>query len=221
MSLFDRLKSDAQAEWSAYIDHPFVRGLGDGSLPEDAFRHYLIQDYLFLIQFARAYALAAYKSQTLSDIRAAAEGLKAIIDVEMDLHVALCAKWGLTADDLENTPEAKATLAYTRFVLETGLAGDLLDLHVALSPCVIGYGEIGARLSHSASARSEENSYAFWIAEYGGAEYQKVANNARALIDRLANDRLTEARYPRLLSIFKSATRLESDFWQMGLARAD
>ena len=221
MSLFDRLKSDARAEWTAYIDHPFVRGLGDGSLPEAAFRHYLIQDYLFLIQFARAYALAAYKSQSLSDIRAAAEGLTAIIDVEMDLHVALCAKWGLTAQDLENTPEAKATLAYTRFVLETGLAGDLLDLHVALSPCVIGYGEIGAHLSQSDSASSADNSYAFWIAEYGGAEYQKVANDARALINRLARDGLTEARYPRLLSIFKSATRLESDFWQMGLARAD
>src|SRR5690606_16656978 len=80
MSLFDRLKSAAADDWNAYVDHAFVRGLGDGSLPQAAFRNYLVQDYLFLVQFARAHALAAYKSRTLADMRAAREGLAAILD---------------------------------------------------------------------------------------------------------------------------------------------
>jgi len=221
MQLFDRLKTDCQIEWSAYVNHPFVSGLGDGSLSEASFRHYLVQDYLFLIQFARAYGLAAYKASTLADIRAATEGLKAIIDVEMDLHVTLCAKWGLSPQDLENAPEARATMAYTRFVLETGMSGDLLDLHTALAPCVIGYGEIAKELAGHESGVSEDNPYAFWIAEYSGAEYQQVARDAGGHLDQLAESYLTEARYARLKSIFASATRLEADFWQMGVTLAD
>ena len=100
MSFFERLKTAASGEWRAYTEHPFTNGLADGSLPEDAFRHYLVQDYLFLIEFARAYALAVYKSPRLADMREAAAGLSAILDVEMNLHVKLCAELGLSPSDL-------------------------------------------------------------------------------------------------------------------------
>ena len=88
MGFFEHLKSAGTVEWKAYIEHTFTDALADGSLPEAAFRHYLIQDYLFLIEFARAYALAVYKSPKLADMREAASGLSAILDVEMNLHHA-------------------------------------------------------------------------------------------------------------------------------------
>jgi len=138
VSFFERLKTEASAEWRAYTEHPFTNGLADGSLAEAAFRHYLAQDYLFLIEFARAYALAVYKSPQLADMREAAAGLSAILDVEMNLHVKLCAEWGLSPTDLEQTPPASETLAYTRYVLDAGMRGDPLALKVALAPCVIG-----------------------------------------------------------------------------------
>ena len=72
MDIFDRLKAAASADWVSYVDHAFVRQLGAGTLPPVAFRTYLVQDYLFLIQFARAYALATYKCRTLADMRASA-----------------------------------------------------------------------------------------------------------------------------------------------------
>jgi thiaminase/transcriptional activator TenA len=219
--LFARLAAAADDDWQAYVDHEFVRRMGDGSLPQPAFRHYLVQDYLFLIHFARAYALAVYKGTTLEEMRAAHEGLKAILDVEMDLHVGLCAKWGLTPADLEAAPESRATMAYTRFVLETGLRGDLLDLHVALAPCVIGYAEIGRDLASTAGALDEANPYRVWIAEYSGEAYQSVAAAARKTLDDLAARSLTEERFPQLAKIFGQATRLEADFWQMGLTLAD
>ena len=111
---FDDLKKNCQAEWQAYIQHSFVQQLGNGSLAPEAFQHYLKQDYLFLIQFARAFALAAYKSPTLSDLRQAKEGLQAILDVELDLHVNYCKEWGISEQELAELPRAGATLAYTR-----------------------------------------------------------------------------------------------------------
>jgi thiaminase (transcriptional activator TenA) len=216
VSFFERLKKQASAEWRAYTEHPFTDGLADGSLPEAAFRHYLVQDYLFLIEFARAYALAVYKSPDLADMREAAAGLSAILDVEMNLHVKLCAGWGLSPDDLERAPPASEMLAYTRYVLDAGMRGDLLALKVALAPCVIGYAEIATRLAAKPNANAANNPYRVWIAEYAGAPYQEVATNARAHLDDLAERYVTPAREAELIAIFREATRLEADFWEMG-----
>jgi thiaminase/transcriptional activator TenA len=216
MSFFERLKSEAFAEWRAYTEHPFTVGLADGTLPEAAFRHYLVQDYLFLIEFARAYALAVYKSPQLSDMREAASGLSAILDVEMNLHVKLCTGWGLSPRDLEQAPPASATLAYTRYVLDAGMRGDLLTLRVALAPCVVGYAEIATRLAAQPGACIATNPYGVWIEEYAGAPYQQVATSAREHLDRLANLYVTPAREAELVTVFKEATLLEADFWEMG-----
>ncbi len=219
-TLFNRLRADAASDWSAYVDHPFVAPLADGSLPEAAFRHYLIQDYKFLIHFSRAYTLAAYKADTLDDIRAAADTLAALIGVEMELHVRYCAGWGLDPAAMEAAPEDNACMAYTRYVLETGLRGDALDLHVALIPCVAGYGEIGARLAADPSTKREGNPYDAWIEMYSGEEYQAVAQAAVRQLDRLSDTRGGDARYRRLGTIFSEACRLEAAFWQMGLDAA-
>jgi thiaminase/transcriptional activator TenA len=216
MPLFERLKAAASAEWRAYTEHPFTNGLADGSLKEAAFRHYLVQDYLFLIEFARAYALSVYKSPTLADMREGAAGLSAILDVEMNLHVTLCAGWGLSPADLEQAPSAVETLAYTRYVLDAGMRGDLLALEVALAPCVIGYAEIATRLAARPNAYAATNPYRAWIAEYAGTPYQDVAAKARAHLEDLADRYATPAREVELTAIFREATRLETGFWDMG-----
>jgi len=216
MSFFERLKAGAPAEWRAYTEHPFTKGMADGSLPEAAFRHYLVQDYLFLIEFARAYALSVYKSPQLADMREGAAGLSAILDVEMDLHVKLCAGWGLSPRDLEQAAPAAEMLAYTRYVLDAGMRGDLLALKVSLAPCVIGYAEIATRLAAHSDAQVSTNPYRDWIAEYAGAPYQEVAMKARAHLDRLSDRYATPAREAELAAIFREATRLEADFWEMG-----
>jgi thiaminase/transcriptional activator TenA len=216
MDVFERLKAAASADWQSYVEHDFVRQMGTGALPQAAFRTYLVQDYLFLIQFARAYALAAYKSRTLADINAAQAGLAAILD-EMELHVRLCGRWGLSPRDIEAAPEHQATIAYTRFVLDCGVAGDLLDLHVALAPCVIGYAEIGRNLAANGIDALGDHPYREWIGEYAGAAYQDIATQARRHLDDLAARAMTEQRFAELAVLFGKASRLEADFWQMGL----
>ncbi|WP_368744553.1 thiaminase II [Desertibaculum subflavum] len=215
--LFDRLRDAAAYDWRAYTEHRFVRELAAGTLLEACFRHYLKQDYLFLIHFARAYALAVYKGDDLDDMRGAAAALHGILNVEMKLHVEFCAGWGLSEAQMAAEPEARATMAYTRFVLERGMAGDVLDLQVALAPCVIGYGEIAKALAADPRTRRAGNPYEPWIAMYAGAEYQQVAEGAKGQIARLGARRLTEARWPKLVETFAQACRLEAGFWQMGI----
>ncbi len=224
-SLFTQLKAACPEDWRAYVEHGFVAQLGEGSLPEACFRHYLVQDYLFLIHFARAYALAAYKSDELAEMRQAAATLHALINGEMSLHLSTCARWGLSEAEMAAVPEAPANLAYTRFVLDAGQSGDLLDLLVALAPCVLGYAEIGARLLAAPASELSGNPYREWIETYGGTDYQEVAKAAAAQLDRVAAKRLGDApaaspRWPALAKTFRTATRLEVGFWDMGLETA-
>lgn len=214
-TLFGTLKDRCAPEWDAFTNHEFVRRLGEGNLPEECFRHYLGQDYLFLIHFARAYGLAVYKSESLEDMRQAAAGMAAILD-EMGLHVKYCHQWGISADEMAALPEASATIAYTRFVLDRGLAGDLLDLHVALAPCVVGYAEIGAKLA----GKADGNPFAEWIDTYAGPEYQMVAQGQVEQIERLMASRGGPGRLDSLTETFRRATRLETAFWDMGMKLA-
>jgi thiaminase/transcriptional activator TenA len=121
---------------------------------------------------------------------------------------------------MEALPEDGPTVAYTRFVLERGMAGDLLDLHVALAPCVIGYAEIGRWLDADNTTVREDNPYAEWIAMYAGDEYQEVAAAAIENLDTLMARRGGDNRLDALVRTFRTATELEVSFWQMGLDRA-
>lgn len=216
---FADLKDRHSENWRAYVQHDFVRQLGAGTLPADSFRHYLKQDYLFLIHFGRAYALAVYKSRNINELRHAMDGLKTIIDVELGLHVDYCKQWGISEDDLARLPEARATMAYTRYVLDTGNRGDLLDLHVALAPCLIGYAEVSRFLAqYPDTKRGDANPYEAWLKMYESEAFQGAAEaEERWLNARLAN--VAPGRFDELATIFDDATRLEIDFWQMGLDR--
>lgn len=214
---FAAWRADCPGPWAAYTRHAFVEGMRDGTLPHAAFLAYLRQDYLFLIQFARAWALAVVKAGSLAEMQTAAATVHALLHEEMALHLRICATEGISEADLLATEEAPETLAYTRYVLAAGQSGDFLDLLAALAPCVLGYGEIGARLAATAG----DTPYRDWIATYGGAEYQDLCRRTGALIDEAVAARLGPAamdlpRWPMLSHHFTTATRLEAAFWTLG-----
>lgn len=214
---FERLKQTCSAEWRAYCEHEFVRQLGAGTLPMESFQHYLKQDYLFLVHFGRAWGLAVYKSRDIGQLRQSLDSLKAIIDIELDLHVKFCAEWGISEAELSQLEESRATLAYTRYVLEAGNRGDILDLHIALAPCIVGYAEIGNWLVAQRSTVRMGNPYGAWIDMYTSREFQHAAQAEVDWINAQMQG-ITENRYKELARIFSEATRLEADFWEMGLS---
>jgi thiaminase/transcriptional activator TenA len=193
--LFARLAASAGAAWPAYTRH----------------------DFLFLLHFARAWGLAVYKSDSLAEMRRAHALVAATLDIEVGLHVEYCRGWGLSEAAMAQEPEALETIAYTRFVLDRGLAGDRLDLEAALAPCIVGYAEIAAERMADPATRRERNPYREWLDMYAGAEYQSLAREAAAALDEQFTRRGGEGRFPALAASFATATRLEADFWQMGL----
>ncbi|MEM8553293.1 MAG: thiaminase II [Pseudomonadota bacterium] len=218
---FGLWRAAAGDTWTAYTRHAFVEGLRDGSLPEASFHHYLIQDYVFLVHFSRAWALAVVKAETLDEMKTAAGTVNALINLEMQLHIDTCAALGIGEDRLFAATESAANLAYTRYVLDAGHSGDFADLLAALLPCVIGYGEIGARLGAEATA---DTAYRDWIDTYAGDDYQSVCRDVGAMTDaalarRIGEDFEAAPRWSRLTDRFVTATRLEVAFWQMGLDR--
>ncbi|MFN3260890.1 MAG: TenA family protein [Pikeienuella sp.] len=218
--LFARLREEARADWDAYVDHEFVRALGRGDLPEAAFLRYLRQDYLFLVQFARAWSLLAFKAGDAETMREAARVSLALVETELELHVALCAEEGIDRAALAGGREAPWTVAYTRYVIDAGLAGDELDLIVALTPCVLGYAEIGRKLA--AGPRPADRRFAAWIDAYAGPDYGEAAARDARLLERAAARRIgpaTEdsARWPALAALFAEACRLEAAFWEGAL----
>lgn len=219
-SLFGRLVAAAGDAWPAYTRHEFVRRLATGDLPQACFRRYLVQDYLFLIHFARAWGLAVYKSQTLDEMRRAQRLVAATLDVEIGLHIAYCRGWGLDERALRGAAEAPQTVAYTRFVLDRGMAGDRLDLEAVLAPCIVGYAEIARERLADPATRRAGNPYREWLDMYAGAEYQDLAGAAAAALDEQFARRGGEGRFAALAADFAMAARLEADFWQMGLDAA-
>src|SRR6516164_10723235 len=180
---FSRLVQASEENWRAYTRHQFVLRLAAGDLPEACFRRYLVQDYLFLIHFARAWGLAIYKSDALGEMRRARRLVAATLDVEIGLHLDYCRGFGLSEASMASEPEAPATIAYTRFVLDRGVAGDRLDLEVALAPCIVGYAVIAAEQMRDPATLLEGNCYREWLEMYAGSDYQGLASEAAAALD--------------------------------------
>ncbi|KAF8923614.1 hypothetical protein BGZ58_002742 [Dissophora ornata] len=216
--LTNYLLKTCEDDWKKYTHHAFVQGIADGTLPRESFIHYMKQDYLFLQTYARAHGLGAFKAKTMEESKAFAD-IVVHIAHESKLHIGYCAKWGITYEDMINTPESMANVAYTRYVLDIGMTGDLLDLGLAIAPCLIGYGQIGNRLYNDPkTVRGEANPYWEWIANYHDKDYQTAVERGIANLERQCRTQQPSAhRLERLEEIFRTATRLEASFWDMGL----
>ena len=217
--VFNKLKSNTLVKWNLYTQHKFVQKVSDGSLDKKLYLKYLKQDYVFLIHFSRAWALLVAKSKSVNEMRIASATLDALVNEEIQLHIKTCKDEGITEEQLFKTEEELNNLAYTRLVLEAGYSGDFLDLLVALSPCVFGYGEIGLYLK---SISKNDNPYISWINTYNSKEYQEVCINIGSLLDEATQDRLgkdfaNNVLWPKLEKTFLIATKLEIDFWEMSL----
>ncbi|KAF2232497.1 hypothetical protein EV356DRAFT_525193 [Viridothelium virens] len=209
--LLDR--DDVKGPWKEYTEHEFVKQMGLGTLPTKVFRFYMVQDYLYLVHFSRANALAAYKAKSLDDISMSASIVTHIRE-EMNLHLAYCRKFGLSKEDIEQHEESQACTAYTRYFLDIGQSEDWLALQVALLPCLLGYGMIGQRLCNDPTTVKEGNQYFEWIENYVAEDFTEAVRVGSELIEKNILKQ-SVSRIEDLVKIFVHATKMETGFWEM------
>ena len=210
MAFDDELRTAAADLWEAQHAHPFVRGIGDGTLPAEAFRHYVAQDYVFLVDYGRLLALGAAKAPDLPTMRRFADLTQAILVTEMDLHRAFAESWGVDEATLAATEPTAATSAYVDGLLRTAAVGDFAELVAVLLPCMWSYAEIGERL---AASPVTSNPYADWIATYASTEFGELAEWCRGLARELG-ETSADATRARMTRAFLSASRHELAFWE-------
>jgi thiaminase/transcriptional activator TenA len=207
---FYKLKSSCNKEWSEYTDHKFLSNLVSNKLPDKNFKKYLVQDYIFLQQFLKILALSVYKSNSFEEINRSVNFIKGI-DHEIKLHVSYCKKWKISLRSLSNIKVESANSAYTNHVLNVGKNGNNLDIFSSLSPCIIGYGEIGFKLSKIKNWKKSK--YSSWIKMYSSKEYQQVAKDNINYLDILFRNNKNK-NLSKLKSNFKKSTILEKNFWE-------
>lgn len=206
------LRAAANEIWDAQHRHPFVRGIGDGTLDLERFRYWIRQDYLFLIEYSRLLALAAARAPDLDTMRRFADLGHETLHEEMDLHRAYCADLGIAVADLEREQMMPTTRGYTDFMLRTAAVGDFAELVAALLPCMWGFNEIGLRLAAGGAPGDER--YARWIDMYSSEEFTALVDWLRELTDRIGAE-LSGAPYDRMRDLFLTSSRYELAFWEM------
>ena len=177
----DRMWGAMEPIFARILAHPFLSGLADGTLPRDSFRHYVVQDALYLVDYARALALVGAKAPDEEAIAMFASHARGALEVERSLHEGLLVELGVTPEQLRAAPTTPTTLAYTSYLLRSCHQGSFAEGLAAVLPCYWIYAEVGAALL---ARSSPDPLYARWIGTYGGEEFGKIVADVLALVDR-------------------------------------
>lgn len=212
MSFTDHLYAAARPLWDAQLEHPFVRGIADGSLDPVIFKNWVRQDYLYLKEYSRMFAWGAAKSQRLESMGWYAKLLDLILNLEMGLHRQYAGRFGITLEELEAEQIWPTARAYTDFLVRTAADGDMADLVAALLPCAWGYAYVAEHMTSGEMPADER--YADWIAMYVSPEFTGARDWLIDEMNRLAEGATAEKR-ERLTEIFVLSSRYEWLFWEM------
>ncbi|AUV82718.1 thiaminase II [Salinigranum rubrum] len=210
MSFTEALEPTAESLWDAIVDHPMVAQLGEGTLDEDPFRYWVRQDYVYLVEYSRVFALGAAKAPDLRRLGTFAELLESTVNTEMDLHRKYAAEFGVSEQELEATEPSPTTRAYTDFLVRTASIGTFGDLVAALLPCMWGFNATARRLD--ARGRPNHEGYAAWIDMYAGEEFTELTEWCLDLMDDVAAD-ASDGTRERYRDLFVLSGRYEYRFW--------
>lgn len=207
--------------WQRTLNHPFVKAIEQANLPADRFRFYLKQDYLYLIAYSRAIALAVYKAPNLAVMKEMSALLNSTLVVEMELHRNYAREFGITNEEFEKEEVAPSMLAYTSYMLDIACRYSFLSNIVCILPCALGYTEIGVGILNrqtqnyeSGKAFNGANPYQDWIDMYSSEEFVTYSRRLTEITNELA-DGLPEREVTNLSVIFNQSTRYEWMFWEM------
>lgn len=193
------------------LQHPFLKGLADGTLPRSRFQFYLVQDALYLRTFARALSVLASKAPreewAITLNTHAIDSLK----VERQLHKSLLGSFGVAKSRIAAARMAPTNYAYTNHLLAAVERGSFAEGLAALLPCYWIYLEVGRELKKKGSSKPE---YQQWIDQYAGEDYGNAVSEVLAMMNAQAGA-MNRAGHERLTELFTLSARYEYLFWDM------
>ena len=219
MSFAEDIEKKALPVRQEILAHPFITGVGDGTLPVEKFKYYVMQDYAYLIDYSRVLALASARAPDLETMGWFAQLLDETLNTEMELHRSYCAEFGITRDELEATRPAPTTIGYTSFLLNIAHQGSFGELVASLLPCQWGYWEIGERLAVQGEPK-EAPLYCQWIQMYTSPEFTDLAWSIRNMADRLG-ERAGPDELAAMGEAYLTSLRFEHRFWEMAYTLED
>ena len=213
MSFCDELRYYARDIWDNWHSHPFITGIGDGSLDREKYIYWIKQDYVYLRDYARVFALAGAKARELADMQDFAKLVDGVLNTEMALHRNYCSQFGLDVSELDTLEKSPTCQGYTDFLVRTGAMETVGVTIAALLPCFWGFYEIGTRL-RTVGDTSENNPYRAWIEMYSSAEFAKLVKWSKKLTEKYAQNAGAKEK-KAMKEAFLISSKYESMFWEM------
>ena len=214
MKFTDILFEDVREIWEKYLEHPFVKEIGEGTLEKEKFKNYLVQDYLYLKEYAKVFAMGLVKAESLSDMNLYYGSIKGILEDETEVHTNYLKYFGIDQDKVFDNRKEMTTESYTSYMLGIGLKGDLKEIAMTILPCAWSYQFIGRSLYEKHKDTLDNNFYKPWIEEYSSVEFEEGSEVWKNHINDLCKD-ISEKEAENLRDIFMKSSLYEMDFWDM------
>lgn len=214
MAMSDELLESGAEIWDAQKRHPFVRELAAGTLEEAAFEHWLKQDYRYLLDYARLFAIAGTKASREETMAGLIQVANEVLNQEMDLHRSFAAEYGISVGELESVEKAPTCVAYTNFLVRTAYEGSLAEIAGSLYPCMQGYLDVA---DHMADLASEEHRYTPFIEMYTSEDFREATYWCRSFVDRCGRE--FPGQHQVMEAAFLRSAKLEYAFWEMAYTK--
>lgn len=210
----ERLLDASHEIWEGYLSHPFVRGIADGSLAVNKFRFYLLQDYLYLFDYAKVFAQGVVKSREPEVMRVFSSYVASILNGEMEIHRGYMARLGITEEQAEAVQPSLSNLSYTAYMRAVAAEEGPAEIMAAVLSCAISYEYIAKWIVKNYPDADKHDFYGEWVRGYASEDYAAENQRLIALIERLSAD-YTDTQRQHLVDIFVACSRYEAMFWDM------
>ncbi len=218
MTTTERLLDAAKEIWAAYHVHPFVQGIADGTLDHEKFRFYMIQDYLYLIDYAKVFALGVAKATDMETMKLFAGYVSQIMDGEMDIHKGYMKRLGISEEEAEHTARALDNISYTSYMIRVAYEEGPAEVAAAILSCALSYEVIAQEILAAYPDADKHPFYGEWVSGYACEDYHQANQVLIKLTERLTKN-YSEQQLAHLTDIFLTCSRYEGAFWDMAWNR--
>lgn len=214
MKTTDLLYLNAKDIWDSYYEHPFVKGIENGSLEIDKFRFYMLQDYLYLLDYAKVFALGVAKAENEDVMRIFSNLVNSTLNSEMNIHKSYMKRLGITKEETELSKQSFANKAYTSYMLWVSYNYSISSIAAAVLSCSWSYKLIADNILKNNPKAAEHELFGEWISGYSSPEYEEGNEEIINLVNYLTKNSSKE-EIEILKEIFVNCSRYEYMFWDM------